>query len=272
MLTLTVIFAIYMGLAFWVWRSTPPLVTPFHLQNEEFCYCYTTTQFRRATVFLGSCTLFASGLTLITFSVGYALWEELLHYWMHEVFLYLLYGGLVILAVQIVRLPKVMQFLLEACGFFQRYQFFPTLPSKAESDLIEKLAQAPLENIPEEIRVLLDQDAEPVLVGDTDLAREACAQYCKLEVIYTELSLLAKTKRTVVRRFYFGQDWDIIVSLYREIDRKMHSNNSDMDANLAHKIQLCLYYCYGLLTRVIVETSLNAEDSKAWFKRFGFEV
>lgn len=260
--------------SFWaiiLWRSSPPLISESELESDEFGYCYTTTPQRRLTVMLTSCAVFTLLFWIVTYAIGYLVWNELVGslvngHQLIKLFLFLFIAGAV---VAISQLPKPKQFLMDVCVFFQRHQFFPVLPSRKEGKLMDQIARLPMDNVPEEIQRVLGED--PMLFNNEQM-KVIYKDYHKLEVIHMELEQLAKKHRGIIRRIYFGTEWELIESQFQFIDRQMHSNTTDVDGELVKKIRLCLYYSYGLFTRVIMETSSTPEESAARFKQFGFSV
>ncbi|WP_460241077.1 hypothetical protein [Aurantivibrio infirmus] len=270
LISISIVLVFYMW-ALVIWRTTPPLISDAELESEDFRYTYTTTPMRRLIVMLGSCTLFSLTMWLVTFALGYFIWEEIFsvltnNHRIAKTIVFLSVTGIVLL---LMRLPKPRRFLTEICFFFQRCQFFPMLPSPQEESLIEQISKLPIGIVPDEIRQALSKDAPQ----DVDLKTGVLWEdYEKLEIIHKELKLVASTHRGFVKRFYFGREWELIDNQFKVIDKKMHDNTSDVDDALAKKIHTCLYYSYGLLTRVIMETSASQEESKDLFKRFGFDV
>ena len=261
----------YFVWALMIWRFAPPLISEKELESEEFRYCYTTTPLRCFLVMVGSCILFALCMGLITYAIAYLIWLKLLVslFANQSPFYFLLLLAVAVAILAICHLPKCKRFLIEVCVFFQRCQFFPMLPSPKEENLIEQLAKMPVGVLPKEIEDALQKT--PGAMDDAHL-RGVYDQYRRLEVLYQGLRTLAKHRSGIIRRFYFGSEWELIDNQFRAIDRQMNSNNSDADEALAKKIHTCLYYCYGLLTRVIMETSTSAEESKALFQYYGFDV
>ncbi len=259
-----------------IWRSAPPLMTEDELASEDFCYTYTTTPLRRFVVMLSACISFAFVMWLLSYAITYLIWRELLSGFfaasskLHFVVLAIVVAGL----IGLVRLPGVKRFIMDVCVFFQRCQFFPMLPSPKEENLMEQIANLPLGVLPKEIESVLNKEH---LDRPQDLKNKAHLKtlyddYYKLEVLQKELQQLSKARSGLIRRFYFGSEWELIQNQFRVIDKQMNANNDDLDQTLAKKIRTCLYYSYGLLTRVIMETSNNTEESKALFQYYGFDV
>ena len=266
-----ILIAGFFAWALAIWHAAPPLISDKELESEEFRYCYATTPLRRLLVMLGSCLLFALIMWLLAYAITYLIWLELLArlFENKNPWYYLVVVLAVIGLVAISHLPKLKRFLLEVCGFFQRCQFFPMLPSPKEENLMGQIAKLPVGKLPREIEQALNTDPETL----TEFRiKRVYDQYRRLEVLYQELRALAKKRKGIVRRFYFGSEWDLIDSQFKAIDRQMHSNNSDADEALAKKIHTCQYYCYGLLTRVIMETTTSAEESREMFHYYGFDV
>jgi hypothetical protein len=266
-----VLLAAYFVWALRIWRLAPPIISEQELASEEFCYCYTTTPLRRLVIMFGSCALFAFVLWLVSFAINYLIWSEVFARFLpsDSAIRYVVLIGVVVLIAALGQLPISRRLLTEVCVFFQRCQFFPMLPSLKEESLIGQIANLPVGILPKEIQDALSKD--PALSKDIHV-QGIYEQYRRLEVLYRELQALAKQRRGVIRRFYFGREWEMIRNQFKAIDRQMHSNSTDADAALAQKIHTCLYYCYGLLTRVIMETTASVEESRALFQYYGFDV
>lgn len=265
------LMVVYLIWALRIWRLAPPLISEKELASEEFRYCYTTTPARRLWVTVGSCVLFAFILWLVSYAITYLIWREMFarFFEFDSPIYYAVLLVVVVLIVALGQLPKFRRFLNEVCLFFQRCQFFPMLPSPKEENLIGQIANLPVGTLPKEIQDVLSNDPE---LEQSFHIQSVYDQYRRLEVLYLELQALAKKRHGVLRRFYFGREWELIHNQFKVIDRQMHSNNSDADDVLAKKIQTCMYYCYGLLTRVIMETTTSVEESKALFQYYGFNV
>jgi len=262
------------GFFFWaliLWRAAPPIITERELESEEFRYCYTTTPLRCTLVTVGSCLLYAVIMWLVSYAITYLIWMEWLNGFGETsgFFYYLVLLAVVFALIAISHLPKIKRFFFEVCVFFQRCQFFPMLPSPKEERLMGQIAGLPVGTLPKEIEDALNKNPESLREFHIKSVSE---QYFRLEVLYRELQALAKQRTGFLRRFYFGSDWELIDNQFKAIDRQMHSNNSDADEVLAKKIHTCLYYCYGLLTRVIMETTTSVEESRALFQYYGFDV
>ncbi len=266
-----ILIAGYFVWALAIWRAAPPLISEKELESEEFRYCYTTTPLRCFLVMVGSCLLFSLVMWLLSYAITFLIWLELLASLFEEKtpWYYILLVFVVIGLLAISHLPKIKRFLIEVCVFFQRCQFFPMLPSPKEENLMGQIAKLPVGTLPKEVQdAIKSESATP---KDFRI-KTVYDQYQRLEVLYQELRTLAKKRKGIIRRFYFGSEWDLIDGQFKAIERQMHSNNSDADEALAKKIHTCQYYCYGLLTRVIMETTTSAEESKALFQYYGFDV
>ena len=265
------IWVIYFGWGIRLWVQCPPLLSEQDFAKPELQYCYTTTLGRRWSVVLGALFLFASLLWLLTMAISEFFWRELLVNWLGDVgyFKIGLMSTVVVIILATLRVPLVKRFATEVAIFFQRCQFFPILPSPKEETLISQLSKLPIDVLPPEIAAMLAQDTQDL---EGDHIQSVYDDYRRLEVLYLELQQLAKRHQGIIRRFYFGGEWELIKNQFAVIDRQMHNNNSDADFALARKIQTCLYFCYNLLTRVIVETSANAQESRELFRHYGFKV
>lgn len=264
------IWLIFFIWARWLWHHCPPIITAEDFENPEFQYCYTTTPTRQLGVYVGACILFATLLWLNAFAIGELLWREVFlpfaaeYSWVRALVLFVVVGALLAL----LRLPIVRRLAVDVCVFFQRYQFFPMLPSPKEEHLISQLSNLPIGVLPPDIVASLDQKTE---FSDEHL-KGLYEQYQRLEVVIVELKQLAKKKPKVIGRFYFGGEWELIQNQFSVIERQMHSNTSDVDKALVSKIRSCLYLAYSLLTRVIMETSNSTSESREKFRYFGFKV
>ncbi|GAB1262852.1 hypothetical protein [Aurantivibrio plasticivorans] len=262
---------VYLVWAAWIWRTAPPVVSEEETQKESFRYYYTTTPVRRFVVMNGSCLLFAILFWVITYSVADVIWRKVfLRFFSDDGAIHIFLVMLIAIAViSLMRLPKFKQLTYDVCCFFQRLQYFPMLPSIREESLIEQLSSLPMGVVPKEIeeRLLVN----PIEV-DSHYETEMVNEFRRLEVIYKELEQLAATHKGIVKRFYFGSDWELIQNKFNGIQRLMHSDNIAVSKSLGRKIHGCLYLCYSLLTRVIIETSDSPEESKALFKQYGFDV
>lgn len=264
---------------FWasfLWRSAPPIMTEAEMESEEFCYSYTTTPQRRFVVMFGACLSFALFMWLISYAITYFIWQELLSsFFSNEILVRYIFLAIVVVALFFfVRLPGVSRFIMTVCVFFQRCQFFPMLPSPREEKLMEQIAELPLGVLPKEVEEVLSKkhEGQTQNLKDKSDLKKVYDDYYRLEVIVQELSVMAKKRSGFVKRFYFGSEWELIQNLFKVIDRQMNSNTDDLDDDLISKLRMCLFYSYGLLTRVIIETSNSNEESKALFQHYGFDV
>lgn len=264
------LIVLFLGWAIYLWHTAPPLISEAELESDEFGYCYTATPLRRLTVMLCSLAAFTLLYWVITYAMAYLIWFEVLGSLVNQnpvaKFIFFLLAAAA--AIYISHLPVPKRLILDVCQFFQRHQFFPVLPSRKEGRLMDQIARLPLNRVPEEIRQLLHKDP----THDDPDAQGIYRAYFKLEIIHQELEELAKKRRGITRHLYFGQEWELIQSQFHFIDRAINANHSNLDETLVRKIHLCLYYSYGLLTRVIMETCSGNEESTRLFQHYGFQV
>lgn len=270
MLSGIVLFVVFFIWACVIWHSTPELLTEQERESDEFRYRYVTTPWRRWLVAIGSCLFFAAIFSFITYAVAFLLWSSFLFAWAgpdHPTKL-LVFLAVAAVVMALTRVPKIGQFLIETCLFFQRYQFFPPLPSRREENLLKQLERLPAGTLP--------TDVEAVLAGEGELGAsqrsELYETHAKLEKVHAELEKIAKHHKGVVKLLYFGEEWELIDNQFRAIERQMHSNAGEADEDLMRKTCICLYYAYGLLTRFIVETSTTSYEVRDKFRSLGFDV
>lgn len=271
MLSGCLLFVLFLIWACVIWHSTPELLSESERESDEFRYRYASTPVRRWLVAFGSCLLFAAIFSFITYSIAFLLWSSFLFSWagpdhFGKFVFFLLIAALV---MALTRVPKLRQFIIEACLFFQRYQFFPPLPSRREEDLMQQLERLPPGTLP--------ADVEDILAAGTELEdmrdRGRYEIYGKLESVHGELEKIAlQHNKGVVKMFYFGEEWELIDNQYKAIEKQMHCNVGEVDEALVRKIGICLYYAYGLLTRYIVETSATSQEVREKFRSMGFDV
>ncbi|MEX1032615.1 MAG: hypothetical protein WDZ30_04595 [Cellvibrionaceae bacterium] len=264
------LFTVFFVRAWIIWNSTPELLSESERESDDIRYRYATTLLRSGLVKLGSCLLFAAIFSFVTYSVAFLLWSSFLFAWAEGSTL--VKSGLFALAAAVTLvltyLSKPGRFFTEACLFFQRYQFFPPLPSHKEEDLMQQLERLPVGTLPIDVQNVLCAGAEPA-----DLhRRELYDTFRKLVWVHGHLARIARQHKGVVKMFYFGREWELINNQFQVIEQQMHSNTSEADSILMQRTSNCLYYAYGLLTRYIMETSGNSREVKEKFRDFGFEV
>lgn len=269
MLIGVLLFALFFIWACIIWRSTPTLLTESERESAEVRYRYATTPLRRWTVMIGSCLLFAAVFSFITYSVAFLLWSSFLFAWVDTdgAVKLVFFLAMAAVVVAITRIPKLRQFLVESCLFFQRYQFFPPLPSRREESLMQQLERLPAGTVPSEVETVLAAGAE-----GNEHRPDMYETFRKLGKVHAQLEKIARNHKGVVKRLYFGEEWELIDCQYKAIERQMHANTGQADKALMHQVCICLYYAYGLLTRYIVETSASSDEVRNKFKTYGFDL
>lgn len=268
MVTGILLFLIFLLRALWIWRTAPAPMTAFEPKSEEIAYRHATTPLRHCLVMLGSCFFFAAIASFLVFAVAFLLWSSFLFNRVDHSgslrFVFFLLFGLTVLGLSCT--PKVKQLFTEGCLFFQRYQFFPPLPSRCAESLVEQLEKFPVGTFPAEVSQVLSAGE----LGEPD--EEIYRSYFKLESVYGALARIAENQIGLTHRMYFRREWEMIDSQFRAIETRMNSNAGEVSGNLQQKISTCLYYAYNLLTRYIVENSASSLEVKQRFRACGFDV
>lgn len=252
-----------------IWRSAPPLITESELASEVFRYRHATTPWRRWSIALGSCLLFAALFSFVTYSVAYLVWSSFLFNWIDANGLIKLLWFLAVTAavVALSGVPKIRQFLVDACQFFQRYQFFPPLPSRKEGDLMRQLERLPAGTLPGEVESVLAAGATSGHHNE-----EIYYTYRRLQHVHAELEKIASGHRGVVKILYFGGEWELVDSQYQAVRKQMYSHGGEVDSILIGKMCTCLYYACCLLSRYVMETSTSSEEMRRKFRSMGFDL